>query len=290
MNRRVPAVALLLAVVLLLPATARAAYDAFLKLEGVPGESTDPKHGGWIEVESYQLDALRSSATGGAGAGKVHVHDFSFTKKVDKASPVLMKACTKGQHFPTATLSVRKAGGGQQEYLVIKLQDVVVSSYRTGGGAGAPTETMVLNAAQATIEGAGHPPAVLGARKLQVEPGGVQVAAAAPRITGASASAPAMGLAVAVTITSTGPCTSAFVDYGDGSIAEGHTLTGTSTTLAAHTYPTAGAKTIKVGGRGAPYWPAPQKAAARPNECTGWAPEVKVTLNSGVMAAPAIRR
>ena len=29
------------------------AYDAFLKIDGIPGESTDDKHKDWIEILSF---------------------------------------------------------------------------------------------------------------------------------------------------------------------------------------------------------------------------------------------
>jgi type VI secretion system secreted protein Hcp len=64
--------------------------------------------------------------------------DFNFVKKLDKASPVLMIACATGQHFKSAILTVRKAGGQQQEYLKITMEDVMVSSYQVGGSSGSP--------------------------------------------------------------------------------------------------------------------------------------------------------
>ena len=138
---------------------AHAAVDAFIWFDSIKGESMDPQHQGWMEVSSFQFDQIRNSArigsaTGGAGAGKVSVHDISVTKKTDKASPALMKFCADGKHIPTATLSMRKAGGSQQEYLVIKLKDVLVSSYRTNGAGAGMTETFTLNAADATMD---HP-------------------------------------------------------------------------------------------------------------------------------------
>ena len=54
---------------------------------------------------------------GGGGAGKATFHDLIFMHTIDKASPVLMKACATGEHIKEATLTLRKAGKGQQEYL-----------------------------------------------------------------------------------------------------------------------------------------------------------------------------
>lgn len=42
-----------------------------------------------------------------------------------------MKACATGQHLSDATITVRKAGKGQQEYLIITMQDLLVTSVST---------------------------------------------------------------------------------------------------------------------------------------------------------------
>ena len=158
---------------------ANAAVDAFIWFEGggIKGECTDPKQPGWLEVTSTQLDQFRGasigSATGGAGAGKVTFNPFTITRKVDKASPKLFEAATKGKHFSNVTIEMRKAGGGQQEYLVIKLQDVLISSYRTGGPRGeGPEESMTLNFTHVAFQNSpGPPPAGEGGRFRGVCPG-----------------------------------------------------------------------------------------------------------------------
>ena len=68
---------------------------------------------------------------GGGGAGKASFHDFTFTHHVDKASPVLMKACATGSTSRMRRSRVRKAGKGQQEYLVITMSDLLVTGVST---------------------------------------------------------------------------------------------------------------------------------------------------------------
>ena len=86
---------------------------------------------------------------GGGGAGKVSFQDLHFvTKTVDKSSPKLFLAGASGEHIKDATLFVRKAGSNS-DYLQIKLTDVLVSSYQTGGSGGDnPTESFSLNFAK----------------------------------------------------------------------------------------------------------------------------------------------
>ena len=65
--------------------------------------------------------------------------EIRIVMKLNRASPGLMKACATGQHIKLATLSARKAGKGQQEYLTFKFHDVLVSSFQTGGAEAADT-------------------------------------------------------------------------------------------------------------------------------------------------------
>jgi type VI secretion system secreted protein Hcp len=116
------------------------AYDAFLKLDGIKGESMDAKHKGEIDIMSFSWGLTQTGTHGvggGGGAGKVNVQDISITKKVDSASPLLFLNCASGTHIKEGTLVVRKAGGTQLEYLKIKLTDVLVSSYEPYGETGA---------------------------------------------------------------------------------------------------------------------------------------------------------
>jgi len=119
-----------------------ALFDAFLKLDGIKGESADSKHKGEIDVSSFHwgLEQTGVQATGGGGgAGKVKFNDFHITKKTDASSPLLMLNCANGAHIPTAAFTVRKAGGTQLEYLKIKLTDVLISSYKPAGSDSAPS-------------------------------------------------------------------------------------------------------------------------------------------------------
>jgi type VI secretion system secreted protein Hcp len=131
-----------------------AQVDYFLKIAGVDSESTDDKHKGEIEVESFSWGETQSGTAGhgaGAGAGKVSPQDFHFVKKLDKSSSRLFIGCAAGEHFKTAILTARKAGGGQQEYLKITMEDVLISSYQTGGSAQGdvvPTDQISLNFAK----------------------------------------------------------------------------------------------------------------------------------------------
>src|SRR5262245_42732213 len=116
-----------------------AQVDYFLKFDGIKGESADAKHKDEIDIESWswgETHALGPGGSGGGGAGKVQMQDFHFVMTLNKASVSLMKACATGQHIKEATLSARKAGKQQLDYLTIKFNDVLISSYQSGGSEG----------------------------------------------------------------------------------------------------------------------------------------------------------
>src|SRR5687768_7782240 len=107
------------------------ALDIFAKIGDIKGESLDAKHKDEVEVLSWSWGVSQSGSAapgGGAGAGKASFNDFNFTHHIDKASPILMKACATGNHIKEATITVRKAGKGQQEFLIITMTDVLVTS------------------------------------------------------------------------------------------------------------------------------------------------------------------
>lgn len=133
-----------------------AGVDYFLKIDGIPGESTDSKHKDEIVLTSFSMGVSNAgsvSSGGGGGEGKASFHDFNFTHKFDKASPLLMLACASGKHIPTATMTARKAGRAGVEFLFIKMNDVLVTSSQTGAsGDDVPTEAVSLAFAKIEVD------------------------------------------------------------------------------------------------------------------------------------------
>jgi len=136
-----------------------AGADYFLKIDGIPGESTDAKHKGAIDLESFSWGETNTGSGAGSraggGAGKVAMQDFHFTSRVNKASPSLFLACASGKHIKDAVLTARKAGKGQQDYLVFKFRDLLISSYQIGGAEAAgdvPMDQVSFNFGQIEFE------------------------------------------------------------------------------------------------------------------------------------------
>jgi type VI secretion system secreted protein Hcp len=116
------------------------AFDAFLKIDGIPGESTDDKHKDWIEILSYshglaQPAVAASSAGGARSAERCNHSDFSIVKHLDIASPKLALFCCNGTHIKEVKVELCRATGDKTKYMQYTLSDVIVSGVRPGGSA-----------------------------------------------------------------------------------------------------------------------------------------------------------
>ena len=125
------------------------AYDAFLKIDGVKGETTDAGMKDAMEIYSFSWGASNpvtiGSTTTGTGGGKVSLSSFSFMKKLDSSSPTLLKNCCIGGHLPKGSLELRKAGGEQAVYLKYEFEELYIESYQISGSSGGddtPTESI----------------------------------------------------------------------------------------------------------------------------------------------------
>jgi type VI secretion system secreted protein Hcp len=128
--------------------------DIFAKLGDIKGESLDAKHKDEIEVLSWSWGVTNGLTVAGTGAGqsRASFHDLSFTHKIDKASPTLMQACATGVHLKEATITHRKAGKGQQDFLVIKMNDVIITAMTDSDSASESAETVSLAFAKVNVE------------------------------------------------------------------------------------------------------------------------------------------
>ena len=156
MNKKLRTIAAAAAATLAI--NANAAVDMFLDIEGeITGESQDSVHKDEIDVLAWSWGLSQSGSfhvRGGGGAGKASFQDISITKWIDSSSTVLYRYIANGDHFPTATLVVRKAGKTPLEYFKIIMTKVMVTSASTGGSGGEDklTENITLNFSEFKIE------------------------------------------------------------------------------------------------------------------------------------------
>ncbi|MCA9172821.1 MAG: type VI secretion system tube protein Hcp, partial [Planctomycetales bacterium] len=76
---------------------------AYIKFDGVDGESLDKDHSKWSDIQSFSqgMHQPGASATGAARRrGDVILDALHVSKELDKASPKLAEAVCKGKVFP----------------------------------------------------------------------------------------------------------------------------------------------------------------------------------------------
>src|SRR4029079_3585668 len=110
-----------------------------------------------VEVLSWSWGVSQTGSMsygGGGGEGKANFAECIFTHHVDKASPVLLKVCATGEHIKEATITVRKAGKGQQEFLIIKMNDIIITHVApsAAGDGTPPAESVALQCAKVDLE------------------------------------------------------------------------------------------------------------------------------------------
>lgn len=108
----------------------------------------------WIEIDSFQWGVGRPMSAG-LPSGDLVTTPFVVTKAIDKASPKLAQACVKGEHIGEVTIEMRRAGSVQaQPYLIIIMENTMVSGYQIGGGSqgNAPTEQVTFTFEKFTLK------------------------------------------------------------------------------------------------------------------------------------------
>lgn len=119
------------------------ASDAYLKIDGVNGESEDERHRNWIEVQGvlyavHQPRADAISTAGGHTTGRADLYPITFTKLADLASPVLLQTCAAGKTLPKAYFEFMRADGDGKPipYFKIELENLIIASITPDSGEG----------------------------------------------------------------------------------------------------------------------------------------------------------
>ncbi|KGN38290.1 Hcp family type VI secretion system effector [Knoellia subterranea] len=129
----------------------------FVRIDSIKGESRERGHEDEIEAVSWSWGVAQATGAGAAGRGAGRVgrptfSEFTFAHHLDAASPLLLKACATGQRVPKARVTVRRAGHGQHDFLVIDLTEVGVASVATAIDTNATHEVVVLTFAKVSLD------------------------------------------------------------------------------------------------------------------------------------------
>lgn len=135
------------------------ASDSFLHLQTkragkVKGEATNPGHEDDIIVIAWRWGISGHAALGGGNATERRSYSaFTIEKRIDRASTGLMSALAANDEVKEAKLTLRRAGGKQEEYFVITLSGARVSSIAQDTDAdGYPRETVTIVFTKVDVE------------------------------------------------------------------------------------------------------------------------------------------
>jgi len=110
-------------------------YAYYLRLDGITGDVKTRGYIGWIEVLSWADTGGRT--TGGAAITDSEVR---FALAMQSAVTRISAYCAQGQSIPSAELDAVKSG---RSVLILKFENVEITSCALGGTAGAGSEPMV---------------------------------------------------------------------------------------------------------------------------------------------------
>lgn len=121
----------------------------YMKIDSIPGSSTDSKFANQIELNSFQWGAgigVSSAKGGDRSHTDPSVSEITTTKLTDKASEKLFKSLLKGEPVGKAIVSFVAASKGEAvAYATLELEEVIVSGFSMSSGGDFPSESLSLN-------------------------------------------------------------------------------------------------------------------------------------------------
>ena len=114
------------------------AFDAYIKIDGIDGESTDDKHKDWIELISFEHTCKQGvsgskSSSGGGATGKIEFSTFKITKHIDKSTPIFYRYCAMQTNIPNIEMHVCRTAEGKEVYYKVVLKNSRIKSLNSMG-------------------------------------------------------------------------------------------------------------------------------------------------------------
>jgi len=107
--------------------------EAFLWVDGIPGEAVQEQHKGWVELTGMTNRADRPAGP----ASQKDAIQWIVLKHVDKATPLLYQACAQGQPVAQALIELVLGEPTSLRFYQITLSNVVFESISSSATAGA---------------------------------------------------------------------------------------------------------------------------------------------------------
>lgn len=117
--------------------------NAYVDLEGAPGEGTERNHKEWIPLKSFSWEVTRTVdmedlGTTQRGFGNSQFGKISVTSEMSKASPKIMLSVADGTVRKKTVIHLTRSGAsgskGMEVYCEIHLGDSVIDKYEVSGG------------------------------------------------------------------------------------------------------------------------------------------------------------
>jgi type VI secretion system secreted protein Hcp len=129
------------------------AFDAYMKIDGIPGESRDDKYPDWIGLTGFNFGTQQAvsdtaSSVGRVLSGRVRMSNFTITKFVDKATCKLLEISCTGKQLKEVTITLNRADMEKFKYFEIVLENVYICDYSQSVTSGTPVEIIQLNYAK----------------------------------------------------------------------------------------------------------------------------------------------
>jgi len=114
------------------------AFDGYLQVQGIKGDSTDSAHKDWIEIQAFNHSVSQStggaaSAQGTHAGGRADHGDFTIVKRLDTSSSPLFLHCCNAKPIPEIKIQLCRAMGEKTTFMEYIMKDVIVSAVRPSG-------------------------------------------------------------------------------------------------------------------------------------------------------------
>lgn len=133
--------------------------DAFLHVQTkragkVKGEATEPGHADDIRLVGWQWGLTAGSALGSTQATSRRSYSaLTVHKQIDSATTALMSALATNDEVKEAKLTIRRAGGEQEDFFIVKLEKARITSVQhTGEADGSTHETVTIAFTKVEVE------------------------------------------------------------------------------------------------------------------------------------------
>lgn len=133
-------------------AMSSASAAAFVKFDGIDGESKDANHLGWSDLLAI-TEAISKPSSAAAGSTRQRAaavfEDIVLVKEIDKTSVKLREGLAKGKVYPKVEIELTKTfGGARTTYFKYEMTNVLVTSFSmnvSGSDGDVPVEQVSLN-------------------------------------------------------------------------------------------------------------------------------------------------